>query len=173
MSIAARVVPFSRSIRTLIRKHAALAKPIKDLKDLRVLRVHACYRHSGPKGPEEHKRRFSLARAMARDRPSPYGEGAAFFYRSAGALGCHTRMRAGFPRDRWIVRACSMARDRPSPYVKGRRFFHRSARACPSRSLDCADDVGTRRSLPPGKRHRSGCHETILTTTSYETPAHE
>ena len=22
-----------------------------------------------------------------------------FFYRSAGALGCHTRIRAGFPRD--------------------------------------------------------------------------
>ena len=38
-------------------------------------------------------------------------------HRSAGALGCHTRIRAGFPRDR------SMARDRPSPYVKGRRFF--------------------------------------------------
>ena len=26
-------------------------------------------------------------------------EGVAFFYRSAGALGCHTRIRAGFPRD--------------------------------------------------------------------------
>ena len=26
-------------------------------------------------------------------------EGEAFFYRSAGALGCHTRIRAGFPRD--------------------------------------------------------------------------
>ena len=26
-------------------------------------------------------------------------EGEAFFYRSAGALACHTRMRAGFPRD--------------------------------------------------------------------------
>ena len=56
---------------------------------------------------------------VARDRPSPYGEGTVF-YRSAGALGCHTRIRAGFPRDR------SMARDRPSPYVKGWRFFHRS-----------------------------------------------
>ena len=84
MSIAARVVPFSRSIRTLIRKHAALAKPIKDLKDLRVLRVHACYRHSGPKGPEEHKRRFSLARAMARDRPSPYVKGRRFFIVARG-----------------------------------------------------------------------------------------
>ena len=27
-------------------------------------------------------------------------EGEAFFYRSAGALGCHTRMRAGVPRHR-------------------------------------------------------------------------
>ena len=32
------------------------------------------------------------------------------FSRSAGALGCHTRIRAGFPRDR------CMARDRPPPY---------------------------------------------------------
>ena len=27
-----------------------------------------------------------------------------FFVRSAGPLGCHTRMRAGFPRDYWIAR---------------------------------------------------------------------
>ena len=37
MSIEKRAGPFSRSIRTLIRKHAALAKHIKDLKDLRAL----------------------------------------------------------------------------------------------------------------------------------------
>ena len=42
---------------------------------------------------------------MARDRPSPYAEGGRFStqkparYRSAGALGCHTRIREGFPRD--------------------------------------------------------------------------
>ena len=36
------------------------------------------------------------------------------FFRSAGALGSHTRIRAGFPRERWSARA--MARDRPSPY---------------------------------------------------------
>ena len=35
-----------------------MAKPIKDLKDLRILRGRAGYRHSGPKGPEENKRRF-------------------------------------------------------------------------------------------------------------------
>ena len=42
---------------------------------------------------------------MARDRPSPYGEGDV----------------AGFPRERWSAR--TMARDRPSPYVKGGVFF--------------------------------------------------
>ena len=45
-------------------------------------------------------------RSMARDRPSPYDEGGRSAakkpsgYRSAGALGCHTRIRAGFPRER-------------------------------------------------------------------------
>ena len=74
MSIAARVVPFSRSFRTLITKRAALAKTIKDLKDLSVLRVCACYRHSGPTDLKRTRDVFSLARTMARDRPSPYGE---------------------------------------------------------------------------------------------------
>ena len=66
------------------------------------------------------------------------GEGRRFLHRSAGALGCHTRIRAGFPRDRsrtvffivargpvprdgWVAR--TMARDRPSPYGTARRFF--------------------------------------------------
>ena len=31
------------------------------------------------------------------------------FYRSAGALGCHTRIRAGFPRERWSARARTVA----------------------------------------------------------------
>ena len=63
---------------------------------------------------------------MARDRPSPYAEGGRFStqkpsrYRSAGALGCHTRIRAGFPRERPVD--LSMARDRPSPYAEGGRF---------------------------------------------------
>ena len=34
---------------------------------------------------EENKRGFSVARTMARDRPSPYDERKALFYRSAGA----------------------------------------------------------------------------------------
>ena len=72
MSIEKRAGPMSRSFRSLIKTRRR-AKSIKDLKDLSVLRVTACYRHSGPKGPEENKRRFFLARAMARDRPSRYG----------------------------------------------------------------------------------------------------
>ena len=48
MSIATRVVPFSRSFRSLIKTRADLVKSIKDLKDLSVLRRRACYRHSGP-----------------------------------------------------------------------------------------------------------------------------
>ena len=79
MSIEKRVVTLSRSFRSLIKTRADLAKPIKDLKDLSVLRKRAGYRHSGPKGPEENKRRFSVTRTMARDRPSPYGEGGRFF----------------------------------------------------------------------------------------------
>ena len=94
MSIAARVVPFSRSFRSLITKHAPLAKPIKDLKDLRVLHVTACYRHSGSTDLKSTRDVFSVARAMARDRPSPYGAGDVFF-----------------PRDRWNARARTLARD--------------------------------------------------------------
>ena len=41
MSIETRVGPFSRSFRSLIKKHAALAKVIKDLKDLRAFCVSA------------------------------------------------------------------------------------------------------------------------------------
>ena len=52
MSIEIRVVPFSRSVRTLI-SIAAREETIKDLKDLRALHSRNCYRHAGPKGPEE------------------------------------------------------------------------------------------------------------------------
>ena len=83
-------------------------------------------------GPRE----AAMAPGMARDRPSPYDEGMPFFHRSAGALGCHTRIRAGFPREAAIDPG--MARDRPSPYGKACRFY-RSAGACPPRSLGRAD----------------------------------
>ena len=79
-------------------KTRSAAKPIKDLKDLRALRGRAYYRHAGPKGPEEKGETFftvargpvprerwsARARALARDRPSPYGEGVAFFIASRG-----------------------------------------------------------------------------------------
>ena len=74
MSIETRVVPFSRSFRSLIKKHAALAKSIKDLKDLSVLRSLTCYRHSGPTDLKRRRDVLSVARGVARDRPSPYGE---------------------------------------------------------------------------------------------------
>ena len=93
MSIEKRVGPFSRSFRSLIKTRADMAKPIKDLKDLRVLCWRACYRHSGPTDLKRTRDVFSLARTMARDRPSPYGEGELLSVRSAGAcppqaLGC-------------------------------------------------------------------------------------
>ena len=58
MSIEKRAGPTARSFRSLIKKHMDMAKSIKDLKDLSILRRRACYRHSGPKGPEEKERRF-------------------------------------------------------------------------------------------------------------------
>ena len=76
MSIEKRVAPFSRSFRSLIKTRAALAKSIKDLKDLRILRRHAGYRHSGPTDLKRTRDVFSVAGTMARDRPSPYDEGA-------------------------------------------------------------------------------------------------
>ena len=45
MSIATRVVQFSRSFRSLIKNTRRMSKSIKDLKDLRALRRRACYRH--------------------------------------------------------------------------------------------------------------------------------
>ena len=74
-------------------KTRSAAKSIKDLKDLEALRGRACYRHAGPKGPEEKRETF------------------------------FTVARGPVPRDRWIAPARAMARACPSPYVKGRRFF--------------------------------------------------
>ena len=74
MSIEKRDSTFSRAFRSLIKKRADLAKSIKDLKDLKVLRVRACYRHSGLTDLKRTRDGFSLARTIARDRPSPYGK---------------------------------------------------------------------------------------------------
>ena len=82
MSIAARVVPFSRSFRSLIKTRADMAKPIKDLKDLSVLRGCACYRHSGP---TDLKRRFFLSANDGEGQALALREGTAFFHRIAVA----------------------------------------------------------------------------------------
>ena len=137
-----------------------MAKPIKDLKDLSVLRVSECYRHSGPTDLKRIRDVFSVVRTMARDRPSPYGD-VPFFSRSVGALGCHTRSRAGFTRERWSARTRAMARDRPSPYGNARRFFpyrgaprmpHAHPRGFPPRALECADDIETSRARHSRKK---------------------
>ena len=52
--------------------------PIKDLKDLRVLFCRRCYRHVGPKGPEERREMF-FHRIAGAYPPRFLG------YRSAGA----------------------------------------------------------------------------------------
>ena len=61
-----------------------MPKHIKDLKDLRILRGCAGYRHSGPTDLKRIRDVFSGARAMARDRPSPYGDREAFFIVARG-----------------------------------------------------------------------------------------
>ena len=63
-----------------------MAKIIKDLKDLRVLRRRAGYRHSGPTDLKRTRDVFSVARTMARDRPSLYGERMAFFIVARGPV---------------------------------------------------------------------------------------
>ena len=75
-------------------KTRSAAKSIKDLKDLRVLRGRACYRHAGPKGPEEKGETFFIVvrgpvprdRCMARDRPSHYVKGRRFFTVARGPI---------------------------------------------------------------------------------------
>ena len=56
-----------------------MAKPIKDLKDLKVLRRRAGYRHSGPKGPEENKKRFFRSTDDGEGQALALREGVAFF----------------------------------------------------------------------------------------------
>ena len=67
----------------------------------RAFRVAACYRHSGLTDLKRTRDVFSVARTMARDRPSLYGEGVAFFFVARGPV----------PRDRWIARARTMERE--------------------------------------------------------------
>ena len=136
---------------------------------------------------------------MARDRPSPYGEGGDVFYRSAGAcpprslecaddgegqalalrwkketltyrsagaLGCHTRSREGFHRERPVDR--SMARDRPSPYGEGVTFFIVARGPVPrerpidrSMARDRPSPYGNAGSLTYRSAGALGCHTRI------------
>ena len=62
-----------------------------------------------------------------------------------------------------------MARDRPSPYGESggllpAPYQDREEEIETGKSL-LRGEIETRRSLLPGKRHRSGSHETIFTTT--------
>ena len=74
----------------------------------------------------------------------PCGE--PFRARSAGALACHTRRRAGFPRERPRV-PVTVVRERllPNGAWRGELFRARSAGACPPRS------VNLRENRPPPK----------------------
>ena len=105
--------------------------------------------------PLEDVRLIAITEEAAKCRGFPVGETSrSRCSRSAGPLGCHTRIRAGFPRERSVDR--SMARDRPSPYGEGGRAAakkppgYRSAGDRPPRALECANDIETRRSLLPG-----------------------
>ena len=119
---------FSRSARTLIQRQRGEPLHIK------VLQTLGC---AAMQDAIDIKVLQTLG--MARDRPSPYGERGRFLScsRSAGPLGCHTRIREGFPRALSTAAenarspeatdvCCSarcMARDRPSPYGERGLFF--------------------------------------------------
>ena len=96
-------------------------------------------------------RDLSVPQSVARDRPSPYGK-TGRFSRSAGALGCHTRIRAGFPRERPGPR--TMARDRPSPYDSGDVLIT-VARGPVPRDLSVLQSMARDRPSPYGKETKS------------------
>ena len=94
--------------------------------------------------------------------PTPYGEGVPFFHRSAGALGCHTRIRAGFPRDRWSARTLSRDRFSQRPTVRGCRFFtgagacHRDVERFMKHPLLTEGEIRDREVSPTRKPSRPG-----------------
>ena len=110
---------------------------------------------------------------MARDRPSPYGEGDCFFFRSAGACPPRSLHGEGHPL------ACACGIRGPSPYGEGDCFFYRSAGACPPRSLHgegnplaCACGIRGPAPYVKGKRffHRSR-GLSLRRCAIYETPS--
>ena len=138
MSIETRVVTFSRSFRTLMKKRADLAKPIKDLKDLSILRGCACYRHSGPTDLKRTRDVFSLARAMAR-----------------GTLS-HARVACEGPRPTVKGAAAAAPVGAPPYCIETRRSLLRGCIACiETRRSRLRASIETRRSLLRGHRlHR-------------------
>ena len=109
MSIAARVVPFSRSFRSLIKWQRGEQQHIK------VLQTLGC---SVVQGAIDIKVLQTLG--MARACPSPYDERKALFFRSAGPVPRDLSTAAENARSPETTDSCGsdrgMARDRPSPY---------------------------------------------------------
>ena len=132
MSIAARVVPFSRSFRSLMKTRAALAKSIKDLKDLSILRGCACYRHSGPTDLKRTRDVFSLARAMAR-----------------GTLS-HARVACEGPRPTVKGAAAAAPVGAPPYCIETRRSLLRGIACIETRRSLLQASIETRRSLLRG-----------------------
>ena len=128
MSIAARVVPFSRSARTLIQRQPRESRHIKVLQTLGCAVMQAAIDIKVLQTLGMARETLSHAR-VACEGPRPTVNGDDF-------LGV-TVARGPVPRDLSPAAenasnpetrdvCCSarcMARDRPSPYVKGRRFF--------------------------------------------------
>ena len=129
MSIETRAGPFSRSIRTLIKKRADMAKSIKDLKDLRVLRRRAGYRHSGPTALKRTRDVFFVLHSVVCDR---------LITNSSGSGDPELQ---GLAHERW--RGTGLA-----PTMKGGLF----AAAAPGGAPPYCIETG--RSLLPGKRNR-------------------
>ena len=87
----------------------------RDRETARETRSHARVASEGPSPTVKRKVGDTVARgpvprdrSLARDRPSPYGKTGRSGYRSVGALGCHARIRAGFPRDRCLTDVLSI-----------------------------------------------------------------
>ena len=118
MSIAARVVPFSRSFRSLIKWQRGEPLHIKVLQTLGCSVVQAAI-----------DIKVLQTLGMARETRSP----ARMASEGPKRFSCHDSTMAS-------VIPARMASEGPRPTMKGRRYFYRSAGACPPRSLDHADD---------------------------------
>ena len=91
----------------------------------------------------------TMDRGMARDRPSPYGEGGRFFTVARGPVPREKTprnpvARGPVPRDRWIARVLRWTQawrgTGPRPTMKRRLPHNRSAGACPPRSPDLREN---------------------------------